>query len=196
MTTDQSLREKIAREIERIVDDEAARQIGVVCDAPRYLKEASVSCIVSRSMSRIAPILALLPPVQVPEGWVLSLLDCLTPEVIDAGAQRLASFEDGSVWPDSWDRMDVAQMRIQAERVIRSALVAHLALIPPVQVPEGRVMVPREPTKKMIEAGSQALATIARAHPDHVPAYAGNADECYRAMIAAAPSPPTKGPGE
>ena len=38
----------------------------------------------------------------------------------DEGAQRIASFEDGSVWPDSWDRLQVIQMRNIAERVWRS----------------------------------------------------------------------------
>jgi hypothetical protein len=47
-----------------------------------------------------------------------------TPAMIDEGAQRLASFEDGSVWPDSWEAGDVAQMRIHAERVLRSGIVA------------------------------------------------------------------------
>lgn len=47
----------------------------------------------------------------------------LTAEAIDVGAQRLASFQDNSVWPDSWPYMDVMLMRRQAENVIRSALV-------------------------------------------------------------------------
>ena len=58
------------------------------------------------------------------EGWRDIEPVILTDEVIDVAAQRLASFGDDSVWPDSWDRIDVAQMRIQAGRVIRSALVA------------------------------------------------------------------------
>lgn len=51
-----------------------------------------------------------------------SLFDRITPEVIDAAAQRLVSFEDGSVWPDSWDKLQVATARQLAERAIRSAL--------------------------------------------------------------------------
>lgn len=47
-----------------------------------------------------------------------------TAEMIDAGAQRLASFGDDSVWPDSWSPGQVALMRSEAERVIRSAMLA------------------------------------------------------------------------
>jgi hypothetical protein len=47
-----------------------------------------------------------------------------TPDQIDAGAQRLASFEDGSVWPDSWSPLQVAAMRNDAERVWRSMWLA------------------------------------------------------------------------
>src|SRR5690554_1581183 len=48
----------------------------------------------------------------------------ITPEMIEAGAQRLVAWEDGSVWPDSWSPMVVAAARNDAERVIRSALNA------------------------------------------------------------------------
>lgn len=53
----------------------------------------------------------------------------ITPEMIEAGAQRLVAWEDGSVWPDSWDSMTVAAARNDSERVIRSALGAtdHIA---------------------------------------------------------------------
>lgn len=48
-----------------------------------------------------------------------------TPEMIDAGAQRLVNWAcDDLVWPDSWDALDVAAARNDAERVIRSALSA------------------------------------------------------------------------
>lgn len=43
-----------------------------------------------------------------------------TPEMKDAGAQRLVSFEDNSVWPDSWDKLQVFAARNEAERVWRS----------------------------------------------------------------------------
>lgn len=43
-----------------------------------------------------------------------------TPEMIDAGAQRLVRWEDGCVWPDSWSPMQVAAARNDAERVWRS----------------------------------------------------------------------------
>lgn len=47
-----------------------------------------------------------------------------TPEMIDAGAQRLVSFEENSVWPDSWDALQVAAARNEAERVWRSMWLA------------------------------------------------------------------------
>lgn len=46
----------------------------------------------------------------------------ITPEMIEAGAQRLVAWEDGSEWPDSWSSMVVAAARNDAERVLRSAL--------------------------------------------------------------------------
>lgn len=42
----------------------------------------------------------------------------------DAGAQRLVSFEEKSVWPDSWDALQVAAARNEAERVWRSMWLA------------------------------------------------------------------------
>ena len=42
----------------------------------------------------------------------------------DAGAQRLASFGDDSVWPDSWSAPELASMRNIAERVWRSMWLA------------------------------------------------------------------------
>lgn len=48
----------------------------------------------------------------------------ITPAMIEAGAQRLVAWEEGSEWPDSWNRMTVAAARNEAERVIRSVLDA------------------------------------------------------------------------
>ena len=42
----------------------------------------------------------------------------------DAGAQRLVSFEDNSVWPDSWDKLQIAAAKNEAERVWRSMWLA------------------------------------------------------------------------
>lgn len=47
-----------------------------------------------------------------------------TSEMIDAGAQRLVSWEEGSVWPDSWSPLQVAAARNEAERVWRSMWLA------------------------------------------------------------------------
>lgn len=47
-----------------------------------------------------------------------------TPEMIEAGAQRLVSFEEDSVWPDSWAPLQIAAARNEAERVWRSMWIA------------------------------------------------------------------------
>jgi archaellum component FlaC len=47
-----------------------------------------------------------------------------TKEMIEAGAQRLVSWEDNSVWPDSWSPLHVAAARNEAERVWRSMWLA------------------------------------------------------------------------
>ena len=43
-----------------------------------------------------------------------------TREMIEAGAQRLVSWDEGCVWPDSWDAVTLSAVRTQAERVWRS----------------------------------------------------------------------------
>ena len=43
-----------------------------------------------------------------------------TKEMIEAGAQGIVSWEDGCVWPDSWDAITVASARNTAERAWRS----------------------------------------------------------------------------
>lgn len=47
-----------------------------------------------------------------------------TPVMIEEGAKRLVSFEDGAVWPDSWDPLQVMQARLLAERCLRSGIAA------------------------------------------------------------------------
>lgn len=42
-------------------------------------------------------------------------------DLVDRCAQRIASWEDGCVWPDSWDSADVARMRLDAKRVLLEA---------------------------------------------------------------------------
>jgi len=54
----------------------------------------------------------------------------ITPEMIEAGAQRLVAWEENSEWPDSWDSMTVAAARNDAERVLRSALNVRADHIP------------------------------------------------------------------
>ena len=50
-----------------------------------------------------------------------------TPEMIEAGAQRLVRWEDGCTWPDSWSGLQVAAARNEAERVWRSMWEAFFA---------------------------------------------------------------------
>ncbi len=45
-----------------------------------------------------------------------------TTDMIEAAAQRLVRWEDGCVWPDSWDALTVAAARQDAERALRSGL--------------------------------------------------------------------------
>ena len=62
-------------------------------------------------------------PAAVPDGYVLVPLEP-THKMIEAGAQRLVSWEDGCVWPDSWDSLQVLAARNEAERVWRSMWLA------------------------------------------------------------------------
>ena len=47
-----------------------------------------------------------------------------TPTMIEAGAQRLMSWDDESVWPDSWTPLQIMAARNDAERVWRSMWLA------------------------------------------------------------------------
>jgi hypothetical protein len=42
-----------------------------------------------------------------------------TPAMIEAGAKAQASFQDGSVWPESWGQKDADEMRRIADKVWR-----------------------------------------------------------------------------
>ena len=46
-----------------------------------------------------------------------------TKEMIEEGAQRLVRWEDGCVWPDSFDKLQVIAARNDAERIWRSMFV-------------------------------------------------------------------------
>lgn len=54
--------------------------------------------------------------------WNRRAIPAITPEMIEAGAQRLVAWEGDSEWPDSWSPMVAAAARNDAERVLRSAL--------------------------------------------------------------------------
>jgi hypothetical protein len=43
-----------------------------------------------------------------------------TQEMIEAGAQLLVRWEDGCIWPDSFDKLHVIAAKQEAERVWRS----------------------------------------------------------------------------
>lgn len=47
-----------------------------------------------------------------------------TPEMIEAGAQRLCRFEEGTKWPDDFSPLQVMAARNEAERVWRSMWIA------------------------------------------------------------------------
>jgi len=42
------------------------------------------------------------------------------PTMVEAGAKRLAGFEDDSIWPDSWEHFQVSAMYNQADRLWRA----------------------------------------------------------------------------
>lgn len=56
---------------------------------------------------------------------IAEILASPTPAMIDAGAQRLVRCgEEPAVWPDSYDALDVAAARQEAERVLLSGIAA------------------------------------------------------------------------
>lgn len=66
-----------------------------------------------------APVVATKSTAPLQGGWQLTP-GTPTSEMIEAGAQRLVSWEDGCTWPNSWDALTVAAARQEAERVWRS----------------------------------------------------------------------------
>ncbi len=62
-------------------------------------------------------------PAPIPEGWQLVPIEP-TEEMIDCGAQGMASFQEDSVWPDSWDATQVKGMRHDATKAYRYILAA------------------------------------------------------------------------
>lgn len=63
-----------------------------------------------------------------------------TPEMVDAGAQRLVSWEDNCTWPDSWSPLQVAAARNEAEQVWRSMWLAASAANGAAAAEIGKVM--------------------------------------------------------
>jgi exosome complex RNA-binding protein Rrp4 len=49
--------------------------------------------------------------------------------LVDTGAQALAMFENYSVWPDSWDPVQVRQMRSDAKKAYRAMNDAYNVLV-------------------------------------------------------------------
>lgn len=62
-------------------------------------------------------------------------------------------------------------------------------------VPEGFKLVPIEPTKEMIWSGIENTEEFVNGDPWYgsEPLSDGQAEQCYKAMLSAAPQPPTKG---
>jgi hypothetical protein len=94
-----------------------------------YALEIDVLPIVRQAKRRIAAERDALTPEQPTHGActgdtatdVRADVRALTPELIDRCAQRLASWDDGCVWPDSWEPWQVTRLRTDAERVLREA---------------------------------------------------------------------------
>jgi hypothetical protein len=66
-----------------------------------------------------------------------------TEEMIDAGAQRLVRFEDGTKWPDSFSAVEAAAARNEAVRV-------YLSMVEARPKPPGPQDPPRPPKRRMI----------------------------------------------
>ena len=74
---------------------------------------------------------------------------------------------------------------------------------PPAAVPDGRVMVPRDPTPKMLDAATPPASEWI-GHPEAKPesierwrqGHREDAERKYRSMISAAPAAPTEGSDE
>ena len=62
-------------------------------------------------------------------------------------------------------------------------------------VPDGYALVPIEPTKEMIWSGIENTEEFVNGDPWYgsEPLSDGQAEQCYKAMLSAAPQPPTKG---
>jgi len=57
------------------------------------------------------------------DGWQLVPIDP-TEEMVDKGAQGMASFQEDSVWPNSWDAIQVKGMHHDAKKAYRYMLAA------------------------------------------------------------------------
>lgn len=78
----------------------------------RYIQASDRIDADAREIARLRSLMVGAPPLEP------------TPEMIEAGAQRLVRWEDGCTWPDSWSGLDVAAARNDAERVWRSMWAA------------------------------------------------------------------------
>lgn len=105
------------------------------------------------------------PPAAVPDGW-RDALEHVTELLVDT-------------WHHQMDGDPEEQIAVKDAR----ALLATLAL----SVPEGWVLVPKEPTREMAIAAAKALDDITVDDPK---AAAWDAMRAYRAMLSAAPTPP------
>lgn len=54
--------------------------------------------------------------------------------MIDAGAQRLCRFEEGTKWPDDFSPLQIAAARHEAERVWRSMWMASYSDAPDAEI--------------------------------------------------------------
>jgi hypothetical protein len=63
------------------------------------------------------------PTPSLPSGWIAVPVEP-TEEMIDQGAQGMASFQENSVWPDSWEPVQVKGMRHDAKKAYRYMIAA------------------------------------------------------------------------
>lgn len=120
MTREQRRIDQLERELEKLTED---RNTAVVRfkGAERELAEANGRTEQWKEEWRVA-----IGKLEAPRSATQSPTFPLAPtrEMVEAGAQRLVSWEDGCKWPDSWSSLQVSASRNEAERVWRSMWLA------------------------------------------------------------------------
>jgi hypothetical protein len=122
-------------------------------------------------------------PAAAPSEWKLVQLEP-TKEMIEDGAQRLVSWEDGCTWPDSWSGLQVAAARNEAERVWRSMWLAAAPAAPAPLTDEQIVAAANEAFDTTIDLDDETLVNK-YGHGVYISRFIDFARAIERAAIAA-----------